>query len=427
MATNFYKIGSSYYRADTGAKILNLTELQNLAKAGGKEIPPPTQPSTSSIVQNPSSTPNIVKTSSPVTASPSTSSSTTKKATLYGPNNQAQVVDVGSALASQLQSQGWGLYPGSYKPPVSQTQPTAQPARQTSPPSTYSPAPSPSSPVTSRDAINNLYQKYFNRNATEAEINNWQKEPISSLDNFLRQEQVRYGVAPQSSTPAQTSGTSGNIPWDTATARQKLAAKYGADVVNQLDDNQVKYLGMGLQASELMAANDQKLNLADTTTKSMEAFLTSAAAYIDPRYQDQWNIDKTEALNAYAQITNDAEYLRQTTEASQKQEQENLQAQIAEAGLARSGLRRKAEEQLKTQQQGVVSSQRRQLQQKITDLGLAMEKAYGAQGAAVIPGYTPIGIKYGSATEARNANIMNMAQNIAALPQLNVPAAPTLK
>jgi hypothetical protein len=426
MATNFYKIGSSYYRADTGAKILNLTELQNLAKAGGKEISPPAQPSTSSVVKIPSSTPNIVKTSSPVAASPSTSSSTTKKATLYGPNNQTQVVDVGSALASKLQSQGWGLYPGSYRPPVTSTQPTTQPKTQ---PTTQlvQQTPAPSSPVTSRDAINNLYQKYFNRNATEAEINNWQKEPISNLDNFLRQEQVRYGVAPQSSTIPKAGGVSGDVPWDTATARQKLAAKYGADVVNQLDDNQVKYLGMGLQASELIAANDQKLNLADTTTKSMEAFLTSAAAYIDPRYQDQWNIDKTEALNTYAQITNDAEYLRQTTEASQKQEQENLQAQIAEAGLARSGLRRKAEEQLKTQQQGVVSSQRRQLQQKITDLGLAMEKAYGAKGASVIPGYTPIGIKYGSATEARNANIMNMAQNIAALPQLNVPAAPTLK
>lgn len=32
-----------------------------------------------------------------------------KKATLYGPNGQKEVVDVGSARASQLQSQGWGL------------------------------------------------------------------------------------------------------------------------------------------------------------------------------------------------------------------------------------------------------------------------------------------------------------------------------
>jgi len=38
MATNFYKQGGSYYRTDTGNKILNLNELQGLAKAGGKEI-----------------------------------------------------------------------------------------------------------------------------------------------------------------------------------------------------------------------------------------------------------------------------------------------------------------------------------------------------------------------------------------------------
>ena len=35
--------------------------------------------------------------------------STTKKATLYGPNGQKEVVDVGSARASLLQSQGWKL------------------------------------------------------------------------------------------------------------------------------------------------------------------------------------------------------------------------------------------------------------------------------------------------------------------------------
>jgi len=41
-----------------------------------------------------------------------------KKATLYGANNEAKVVDVGSADASALQSQGWGLTPGSFKAPV---------------------------------------------------------------------------------------------------------------------------------------------------------------------------------------------------------------------------------------------------------------------------------------------------------------------
>lgn len=41
------------------------------------------------------------------------------KATLYGPNGQKEAVDVGSQRASTLQSQGWGLTPGSYKAPTS--------------------------------------------------------------------------------------------------------------------------------------------------------------------------------------------------------------------------------------------------------------------------------------------------------------------
>ena len=39
-----------------------------------------------------------------------------KQATLYGPNGQKKAVNVGSAEASTLQAQGWGLTPGSYKP-----------------------------------------------------------------------------------------------------------------------------------------------------------------------------------------------------------------------------------------------------------------------------------------------------------------------
>ena len=46
------------------------------------------------------------------------------QATLYGPNGQKQVVTVGSQQASSLQSQGWGLTPGSYKSPAAAKQAT---------------------------------------------------------------------------------------------------------------------------------------------------------------------------------------------------------------------------------------------------------------------------------------------------------------
>ena len=52
-----------------------------------------------------------------------------RQATLYGPNGQKEVVDVGSVRASQLQSQGWGLTPGSYRPPATPT-PSPSPSRR---------------------------------------------------------------------------------------------------------------------------------------------------------------------------------------------------------------------------------------------------------------------------------------------------------
>jgi hypothetical protein len=53
MATNFYKTGGSYYTADTNTKILNPTELQGYAQAGGKEIAAPTPIAGAVAIPNP--------------------------------------------------------------------------------------------------------------------------------------------------------------------------------------------------------------------------------------------------------------------------------------------------------------------------------------------------------------------------------------
>lgn len=47
--------------------------------------------------------------------------------------------------------------------------------------------------------VNSLYNKYFSRNATPAELANWGSQggkdtTVEALDNFLQQEQVKYGV-----------------------------------------------------------------------------------------------------------------------------------------------------------------------------------------------------------------------------------------
>lgn len=48
-------------------------------------------------------------------------------------------------------------------------------------------------------AVNNLYQKYFGRDATQAELDNWGSKggpdtTVRALEDFLRSEQIKYGV-----------------------------------------------------------------------------------------------------------------------------------------------------------------------------------------------------------------------------------------
>lgn len=66
------------------------------------------------------------------TGTTSGAAATGGKATLYGPSGTPEVVDIGSQRASLLQSQGWGLTPGSYKAPTTTSNtPSTQPAAST--------------------------------------------------------------------------------------------------------------------------------------------------------------------------------------------------------------------------------------------------------------------------------------------------------
>jgi len=96
-------------------------ELDNWGEKGGSDT---TVKALEDFLQKERTTYNVttpVKTLAEITGQtqeqPSQQEST-QKATLYGPNNQSEIVDVGSARASELQSQGWGLTSGSYQAPA---------------------------------------------------------------------------------------------------------------------------------------------------------------------------------------------------------------------------------------------------------------------------------------------------------------------
>jgi len=95
------------------------------------------------------------------------------KATLYGPNGQTKIVEVGTVEASQLQSEGWGLTSGSYVAPQTETNTDTQNG-EVNPEVAY--------------AVDSLYQKYFGRPVSATEQTYWITRPIEELDIYLNQE-----------------------------------------------------------------------------------------------------------------------------------------------------------------------------------------------------------------------------------------------
>ncbi len=271
MATNFYKVNGSYYRSDTGAKVANVADLQVLAKAGGKEVSPP-------ATKAPVATTPAAKPSQPVAApaaKPSQAAPTTKKATLYGPpDSQPVVVDVGSAQASQLQSQGWGLTKGSYKAPVQQ----------------------------------------------------------------------------QASTPTSTPTISPAVQ-DTASLFQKL----GIDT-STLTPSQAQTLSVMGSAIQINAASDKTIAPPSLSQADLNNYVTQAHSLLDPQFADNFKAFSADFANNVAQLTGEVPSQEQQQALAFQQQREQTASQMADAGLAQSGIRRKAESQLQTQQQGVIQS-----------------------------------------------------------------------
>lgn len=163
---------------------------------------------------------------------------TGQKATLTSPDGKYKViVNVGSNEASQLQSKGWnlgdkgkkvvnlttalntaGVQPvkegdvrtspqtgqqetytpdGTWQPvapTTTETTPTAPiaPKTETTTKEPISPTPK-TEPIQKQKWVNDLYQKYFDRDATDAEMANWSKESPMSLESFMQSEAKKYG------------------------------------------------------------------------------------------------------------------------------------------------------------------------------------------------------------------------------------------
>ena len=154
----------------------------------------------------------------------------------------------------------------------------------------------------------------------------------------------------------------------------------------------------------------------------MTKFYDDAKTELDPYYQEQFDIQKKNTLSSLG-------FLQQSQaeqEALQKeqfnQERQQLAEQATEAGMAYSSLRKGAEERMRNQQRGIVTSNRREILQRLQQTGSALEQAFGEKARGLplnVPtgeynelglgaqqlAYDPLNVKYGTAQKEQITNI----------------------
>ncbi len=154
---------------------------------------------------------------------------------------------------------------------------------------------------------------------------------------------------------------------------------------------------------------------------------------IKATYGDAAKIAAADLAFNIGQITNNQATAQPALQASQLQQKQALEQQIAQSGQAYSGFRKQAEDQLKTQQADVIQSTRSQLQGQIQQLGRSYESSYGSGfpgtggSSAITAGgpvtgqvnYQPVGGITGTQTYGQTQAAQSTAQDLGVLPKVS--------
>lgn len=119
--------------------------------------------------------------------------------------------------------------------------------------------------VSSDSAINNEYQKYFGRNATSAEINNWKTQQISSLSSYLGQQYKQASGIDYDGSPIMPGKSQTNNQVSGATQDTSINAEYR------------KYFGRDATAAEIANWKTQPIS--------------SLSNYLNQQYKQATGID----------------------------------------------------------------------------------------------------------------------------------------
>lgn len=204
----------------------------------------------------------------------------------------------------------------------------------------------------------------------------------------------------------------------------------GIDTAN-LTPEQIQSLGAMASIVQGNAERDKQIAPPTQSAQAWDSFMAQAASEMDPYYQELFDTARQDLTQAMGVLT--GEWTQQEADWRRNFENQRLQQaeQAAEANIARSGIRNRAEEQLTDQQRGIVQSGRRQAQNTLYGLGSVFERQFGLPGLAaagnpmlaaqgmseigVNPtqmGYMPLGIELGNVGRQRKTDLTQRAQEL---------------
>lgn len=302
-----------------------------------------------------------------------------KKATLYGPGGKREVVEGGSKRASQLQSQGWGLKPGSYRDPKEKK--SAKEGTRHVGPKEYE-------KLRKEFGVSDKnFDKYFVR----------RDDGIYVKEDTVTKEREKKGKAPGSKQPSQPQSPSPSapqIPDDREPLFQEPTptAEIPTPVIEPTPAAPDPYEELLNQLEGQLAALIEEGNMInpeiEITSELAQQFLTQASTELDPYYQELTKNSITEFQRSAEESRRQLEFSEEDTIKEYQKSLEQTGEASAEEGNVYSGTRQEKEQKLSTDTQRLVDERRRQLQFNLSQQFGGLEKSLGSSS---LTGLSPFG------------------------------------
>lgn len=277
------------------------------------------------------------------------------------------------------------------------------------------PAPSPEKP--NEQFVTDLYQKYFDRAPSSAEMSNWANSTPQQLDTFLQGEQEKYGYT----SKEQQAAGQGNLNQALQMVDQDPSIpdsmkQYAKDIVQAYD-------GTGaVNYSDIMGTFDK------LKSQTIDPYYNAQMNLLQKGFQTSYNALQgnrqneleTQNANASDAIRNEQGTLEQRGMTNSGEDVRQLGAGSAYAGMNNEGL-------VPQNNRILASSSALRYNQNLQQLGQQREAALGSGNTGMMPGYNPAGNITGTNEEnrqqAQGQALSQLAANQTAKTALNQPVA----